>query len=120
MPSLAENVKTVYDTVQKYTPTMFRRNSIRIAKSTRILPGGSGYTGEWSAGKLCGIGRKITPQGEMYEGHFFDSKFEGIGRYIYKDGTIYAGEFSKGLKHGKGKLESKDGSSYEGTWINDF
>ena len=43
MPSLHPNVASAYETVEKYTPHMYRRNSIRIVKTTHKLRDGSGY-----------------------------------------------------------------------------
>ena len=43
-------------------------------------------SGQWTRGRLQGIGRRIESGGDRYEGEFVDSKAQGLGRYSWPDG----------------------------------
>lgn len=45
-------------------------------------------SGQWTRGRLQGIGRRIESGGDRYEGEFVDSKAQGLGRYSWPDGRF--------------------------------
>jgi hypothetical protein len=49
-------------------------------------------SGQWTRGRLQGIGRRIESGGDRYEGEFVDSKAQGLGRYSWPDGRVYEGQ----------------------------
>uniref|UniRef100_A0A7S3ACP1 MORN repeat-containing protein 5 n=1 Tax=Haptolina ericina TaxID=156174 RepID=A0A7S3ACP1_9EUKA len=65
---------------------------------------GAKLFGEFSGGKLRGVGHGTYPGGETYEGEFADSMRSGEGTSKYADGAVYKGRWDADMRQGRGLL----------------
>ena len=63
-----------------------------------------------------GSGIYIYPSGNKYVGQFTDGRITGIGTCYYTDGSKYQGEWLNGLPEGKGVKIFADGRKTSGNW----
>lgn len=77
-------------------------------------------SGQWTRGRLQGMGRRIESGGDRYEGEFVDSKAQGLGRYSWPDGRVYEGEFHADKSAGLGVAWNAAGQVIAcGRWADD-
>lgn len=76
------------------------------------------YLGQWSYGKIHGIGCIEYPDGRIYTGQIKQNSIIGYGRLVMTNSS-YEGRFLDGLFHGYGTLETHlSTESYEGYFKN--
>jgi hypothetical protein len=63
-----------------------------------------------------GSGIYIYPSGNKYVGQFTNGRITGIGTCYYTDGSKYQGEWLNGLPEGKGVKVFVDGRKISGNW----
>jgi 1-phosphatidylinositol-4-phosphate 5-kinase len=80
---------------------------------------GETYIGEWSDGKMTGIGQKLQIDGSMLEGAFNCGKIHGWGNKTFIEGDHFEGLFENDSRHGYGEYSWFDGSKYCGLWSRD-
>lgn len=49
------------------------------------------FVGQWSHGKMEGVGVLTSRNGDVYEGSFLNGMFDGIGTFKKATGDIYMG-----------------------------
>lgn len=69
------------------------------------------YDGEFSKGKIHGVGTIVRKNGR-YSGDFYEDDSHGKGKVTYSNGDTYEGDIDHDIKQGKGKYTFKDGSFY--------
>lgn len=74
------------------------------------------YFGQFSGGKIFGIGAFVDSEGHVYEGELRNGRKHGWGRCCYPNGNYYIGEWREGKPHGNGTHGWRDGGLYEGQW----
>jgi len=75
---------------------------------------GSRYSGEFSGGRMFGIGNLLHKNGSSYTGEFVDGLPQGEGECLWPDGSRYRGQFKKGEMHGIGSFTWSDGTRFTG------
>ena len=111
------------------------KDGLPHGKGEGICNRGHNYNGQWSHGKMHGLGIYYYPSGTFYMGQFENDRFNGDGVYVsarkkskknakykcsgYPICVEYSGQWVNDKRHGKGTSILANGSTYTGFWYND-
>lgn len=84
------------------------------------LVNGTKYFGEFSQGKLNGVGTFVFTNNDKYVGEVRDGVPTGTGTYTYANGDSYIGKFTDLRLNGSGTSVFADGSKYVGEFKDDL
>ena len=96
-----------------------QQNESRKQMTSKILPDGSLYSGQWGAERTApqGVGIRHFLSNRLYVGEWENGVMHGKGVLLLESGDLFEGHFSRGAFNGRGLLYSKrDGRTKRGLW----
>jgi hypothetical protein len=100
------------------TPTFkCLRGDCGNGQGSALFPNGTKYDGQFSGGRLHGLGVMTYPTRDIFSGDWQFGVREGRGRLKYANGDEYFGTFRQNNMNGQGKMTYANGAVYEGNWV---